>query len=354
MCGPLSRSFLVSLERQAPAMFKRPWGPFAVMAALLSSAAFVGRARADASPTTAQLTAARALFMEAERDEDALRWQDALEKLGRVSAVKLTSGVRYHTAFCEEHLGQLLAALHDYRTAASQAREENAVDVLRLVDKRILDASARVPQLTIVLAPSLQHAAVRLDGQAVSAGVSLPVDPGTHHIDAEAPEHAPSTWTVTLEERAVISLEVKLEPTSPSPASPPPVAPTADAVRADSIRPRAPETARSRDRTVAIVAGAGALGLAAGGIGAYIAAGHAQTDSIQTCAQVTSLDPNACASQKSLIRTWDWVAVAAWTAAAGAGAIAVVSLAKPRRDAAAGEPARVVLGPARVTLEGSF
>ena len=333
-------------------MFKRPLGPAAVVVGLALSAAFVRVARADAAPTEAQITAARALFVEAEADEDARRWQDALEKLARVSAIKLTPGVRYHTALCEEHLGQLVAALRDYKAAATQAREENAADVLRLVDKRIAESSARIPQVVLVLVPSLPDAAARIDGQPVGAGVPIPVDPGTHHIEVVAPGYTSSARTITLDERASISLELKLDAASPPPAAAP--VPSPAPARADATRERTSGSAPSRDRTVAIVAAAGALVLAGGGVGAYLAASHEQASSVQTCAQVASNDPNACAPQRNVIRTWDWIAVAAWTGAAGAGALAIVSLASHHHDAASAPPTHVLIGPASVALAGSF
>src|SRR5258706_15123609 len=104
---------------------------------------------APPAPSQAQVQAARELFQEAERDEDAKRWAEALEKLRRVAAVRLTPGVRYHIALCEENLGQLVAALADYTLAENQARAENAQDVLRLVGKKLESLRARVPRLTI-------------------------------------------------------------------------------------------------------------------------------------------------------------------------------------------------------------
>src|SRR5450432_3063486 len=113
-------------------MFLRPLRRL-VLAAALSM--LISRAAvADDAPTTAQLNAARALFIAAEKDEDAQRWSEAFEKLQRVAQVKLTPGVRYHLALCEEHLGRLVAALSDYKTAASDALAGKASDVLRLVD----------------------------------------------------------------------------------------------------------------------------------------------------------------------------------------------------------------------------
>src|SRR5579862_1950427 len=101
----------------------------------LSIATLATAARpAAAEPSSrTDLTAARDLFVAAESDEDAGRWAEALEKLRRVAQVKATAGVRYHVALCQEHLGHLAGALEDFEAARSQARIENAHDVLRLV-----------------------------------------------------------------------------------------------------------------------------------------------------------------------------------------------------------------------------
>ena len=44
-------------------------------------------------------------------------WREAVAKLKRAVALKETPGLRYHLAFAEEQLGQLLAAHDDYRRA---------------------------------------------------------------------------------------------------------------------------------------------------------------------------------------------------------------------------------------------
>jgi hypothetical protein len=328
-------------------MFLRSLGPIAVVLLLPFATALVSESSADALPTEGQLTAARGLFLEAEKDEDALRWQDALDKLTRIAAVKLTSGIRYHIALCEEHLGHLVSALRDYKAAANQAREENAADVLRLVDKRVIDSTERIPQLVLVLVPSLPNATVRLDGETIRPGVPIPVDPGTHNVDAVAPGFAEATRIVTLEERASTSIEVKLDPTAP-PAPPPVLVPAPEVTRPP------PRTSTSRDRTPAMVAAAGAVGLAGFGVVAYVIAGNQQRDSVQACAQVLSLDPDACDARKNLIRAWDWAAVAGWAGAAGAGAFAVFALTRRHHDAASRRPPEIVIGPTSVGLEGTF
>jgi tetratricopeptide (TPR) repeat protein len=313
-------------------------------------------AQAGDPPSTAQLNAARDLFLAAEKDEDAERWADALEKLERVAAVKLTPGVRYHTALCEEHLGRLVAALDDYKTAAVQARAENARDVLRLVDRRIADATERVPRITIVIVPSIPEATVRLDGGSITPGVPALAEPGAHSIDAEAPGRRRVVTTVTVKERDVTRVDVALEAEAPAPAppSPPPARPP------PAARPDKRES--SGNHTLALVAGASAVALAAGGLAAYLTAGKEHDDSVPSCARTVSPLVGACDAQKNAVRAWDWVGVAAWTGAAAAATVAIVSLLRSHPDAGheqngRGPPppgASVVLGPASMALEGTF
>jgi len=332
-------------------MPNRPFGRIAAASAFLFSVAHAGAARAEAAPTDAQIRAARDLFIAAEKDEDAQHWGDALEKLQRVAAVKLTSGVRYHTALCEEHLGRLTAALRDYKAAASQARSENAADVLRLVDKRVVDATDRQPHVVVVLVPDAFDATVWLDGEPIAPGTPVAVDPGSHAIEARATGRAPSSTTVTVQERESPSVQVKLDPlvTAPPPAPAPAASPPPEAASSvEGTRSSAPG-----HRAVAIVAVVGAVGLAAGGVGAYLAATSAHSDAIAACAQVVTAETDACDSRRNTVRTWDWVALGAWAGALGAGALATVSFIRLRHDTAP-SAAHLVVGPSTIGLGGTF
>ena len=326
----------------------RPFGRIAAASAFLFSVAHAGASRAEAPPSDAQVTAARDLFLAAEKDEDAQRWGDALEKLQRVAAVKLTSGVRYHTALCEEHLGHLGAALRDYKAAAAQARSENAADVLRLVDKRVADATDRQPHVVVVLVPDAFDATVWLDGQPIAPGTPIPVDPGSHAIEARASGRAPSSMTVTVQERESPAVQVRLDPLVTTPPPAPEPAPLPSLPATSNV-----ESGRSGHRAVAIVGLAGAVGLAAGGIGAYLVATSKHSDAVAACAQVVTRQADACDSQRSTVRTWDWVALGAWAGALGAGVLATVSFVRLRHDAAP-SAAHLVVGPSTVGLAGTF
>jgi hypothetical protein len=298
-------------------------------------------APAGAAPSDAQLAAARELFAEAEKDEDAGRWLDALAKLRRVSSVRRTAGVRYHEALCEEHTGQLAIALSDYAAAEAQARSEDAQDVLAPVATQLAELSPRVPRLTIRVIPDVPGTTVTLDGEALTPslmGGAIPVDPGVHRVEAAAPDLRSAVATVTLQERDTTVLDLKLALVPAARAEPTPVA----------------VTQTGGTRTWALGATIAAVGLAAGGLGAYLAAGSAHDRALGLCPRLVSPTPGACDPERNKVRAWDWVAASAWVAAAVSATIAVFSWTAGSRRAAAHSDVRVLIGAGSIEVGGSF
>ncbi|HEY8039677.1 MAG TPA: hypothetical protein VIF15_07780 [Polyangiaceae bacterium] len=324
-------------------------------------AAMLAATAARAEPTETDLRAARQLFVQAEKEEDAGRWSEALEDLRRVAAVKRTAGVRYHVALCEEHLGQLASALDEYTAAQLQARAENAQDVLRTVGKQLADLSPRVPRLTIRVVPDVPDVVVRLDGIALSAatlGNPIPLDPGPHQVEAGAPARATSTESLTLLEHDVRVLELKLGEPVPSPAPPLPAqsAPASTAAPTAPTAPLPPDALppRASTRTGAIVATVTAVVLAGGGVGAFVLAGNAHGDAVSQCAQVVSGSAGACDGQRGSVRTWDFVAGGAWLGAVAVATYAVILWTRPAPPEASGPDARLLVGPGSVGVGGRF
>jgi hypothetical protein len=309
-------------------------------------------ADAGASPLDAQIQAARELFQDAEKDEDAGRWADAFAKLKRVAEVKPTAGVRYHLALCEEHLGQIATALGDYTTAEGQARAEGAQDVLRLVGKQISALSPRVPRLTLHLVPDAPDSKVWLDGVAVARAlldVAMPVDPGVHRIEAEAPGRPRTGATVTLQEHDSTVLDVTLStPVTPARALAP--APLVAAVPRTVSGPDGGGDG-SPSRLAAVVTTSGSVALAAGGVAAFVVAGSAQANGQRQCASVARPDPNACDSERTTVRIWDFTAAGAWIAAAALGTLSVVLWTS--RGTTAG-PSALFVGPGMLAVKGEF
>ncbi|MDP9148814.1 MAG: hypothetical protein M3O36_02570, partial [Myxococcota bacterium] len=238
--------------------------------------------RAYADPTSAELQAARRLFAQAERDEDAGHWLDALSKLRDVSRVKLTAGVRFHIALCEERLGQLTNALDDYVLAERQSGVEGARDVLHLVGKRLEELRARVPRLVLRVVPARPDSVLTVDGRVFSqpdAEAGVPLDPGPHRIDVSAPGTTPSPTSVTLHEHEVTVVDLRLA------AMPEPVPLSTPApATVEAPAPMVPQRSGSGQQGAAIVATVAAVTLAAGGLAAFLLAGSAHDRGLTACA----------------------------------------------------------------------
>jgi hypothetical protein len=310
-------------------------------------AVVLGGGLAHADPTPAEIQAARDLFDKAEKDEDAGQWAAALDKLRRASTVKPTPGIRFHIAQCEEKLGQLVPALADYTAADQAAREQNNKDVVDAVAEPLRALRIRVPTLTLDV-PDAPNARVDLDGKTIAQGlygVAMPVEPGTHRVQARATGRETFTTQVQLTEREAITTTIKWIPVK--------VDTTADPFAGGSNEaPKTEETPSSSVKWGAIVATASAVSLLAFGIGAYVAADGAASTLAQQCrvlADCSNLD-------RTTTRAWDWTALTMWVASAGLTVVAVVLWAQPSHKRASGTPARIELRPIGpgAALIGSF
>jgi hypothetical protein len=334
-----------------PELSVRPRSIRALLALSLAIAAHTASGApspaAGAAPPAATddaVTTARETFAAAEKDEDAEQWASALTKLRQVAAVRLTAGVRYHVALCEEHLGQLVQSLADYREAERQARADGARDVAKLVGPRIADVSSRVARVALRVLPATGGIVATIDGQPCADPIcsgEVPVDPGPHRIEARAADRLPAATNVTLTERETAAVDLVLQPMPPAapatqPASPP-----------------APRTTASPSRTASLLAGAGALVLAAGGVVAFIAAGDEVTSAIRSCRALVTAAPGACDGQKNTVRALDWTAAGAWAGAASLATIAVLTW-RPHGEAAPAASASVRVGPRSIAIAGEF
>jgi hypothetical protein len=319
---------------------------------------------ACATPGDPAVRAARQLFADAEKDEDAARWAEALGKLRRVAQVKLTAGIHYHIALCQEHLGQLAAALDEYTSAEGQARGENAQDVLVLVGKRIEDLGPRVPRLTLRLAPHAGDATVILDGTRLApavVGTALPVDPGEHTVEVTVADGRSTAQHLTVRERDVTTVDLPVAAGAPPPPPPPaaaiapspglPLSPRASA----SPPAESPTATATGSRAGAVLATVGAVVLAGGGVAAFLLAASAHRTAVEQCSKVVSLALTACDPQRRSVRDWDFAAAGAWLGAALVGTVAVVAWAQGSSQAASATPsAQLFMGPGWLGLGGRF
>jgi hypothetical protein len=295
---------------------------------------------AAAEPTASELSGARELFARAEKDEDAERWDAALEKLRRAATVKTTPGLRFHIGLCEEKLGQLVAALNDYAASEALARTEGNKEVLQAVTEPLATLQARVPTLTVKVQPDTLGLAVTLDGVAVPAGLlgaAMRVEVGRHVVAATAAARQPFSAPVTLEERDAKTVDVVLPSTSP-----PPMAPS----MADAPVRAASRSSNPGSHAPALVATGATVVLVGVGVVSFLVAGSKQSDAQAECRQLVS-----CDDLKAPIRAFDWLALGAWVGGAAAGTLAVILWATPNT---ARSTAELLIGPGSVGWRTRF
>jgi hypothetical protein len=301
-----------------------------------------------AEPTKTELAAARDLFARAERDEDNGRWQDALDKLRRAGSVKMTPGIRFHVALCEEKLGQLVTALGDYTAAEAAARSEGNKEVLEAVSDPLSALRARVPTLTVGLPADAKDVEVTLDGGPLAVGlvgVPVPVDVGTHTVLARTGGRPPFSSSVSLAEKQAVTVEVRFpSPVSAAGAAPTPVPPSANA-HEEAAHPAGPLRAGALATTL------GAVAVVGFGVGAYFVAGGKQSSAETAC---LGLLPSACDNFKDGVRTWDALALGAWIAGAGLAAVSVYLWTRPARVSEKGSNAELVVGLGSIRIAGEF
>jgi hypothetical protein len=180
-----------------------------------------------------ELAAARALFAEALRDEQARHFGEALAKFELVRSVRDTAPVEYRIGSCNEGLGRFAAAYRAYRGAVSIGRADpESLDVTEAARERLQEVTRHVSLLAVALSPTTPaDATVRVDGAPLSReDLQGPVvlDPGHHLVTASARDRVPSRSEIVLPQGARVALMVALEPSPLAVAAAPPPGPRTD------------------------------------------------------------------------------------------------------------------------------
>jgi hypothetical protein len=206
----------------------RPW----LVAALLSFAT-PGLVFAQAPDVRAT---ADDLFKQGREAMSRKDFKHALRLLRESHAADPGRGKLLNIALCEEELGLVASALHDFEEVLPQLEgDQRAAMVKEHVDK----VGPRVPRIRILLAPGAPAGTtVTLDGAVVEAaklGTEVLVDPGKHEVKAVAQGAKERTYEVVVEEGAqsIVSVEperVEVMTPVPQPPVPPPVAPLPEVI----------------------------------------------------------------------------------------------------------------------------
>jgi hypothetical protein len=234
---------------------------------VLAAMAFVCPAHAEPSPSERAL--AQTLFREGRQLITTGNAAEACTKFSESDRLDPEIGTHLNLAFCHETLGKTASAWVEFGEVADRAERIGDRDRAAFARQRVAALDKRLSRVrfrTILAAPGMT---LKVDGHVLNPAVSgepLPLDPGTHTVEASAP--GKQAWARELAVPPGPSAqELDVTPLADAPVSPSPEPATTAAV---SAPPPPAEVTSSGDgslRTVSyFVAGAGVVGI---GLGTY-------------------------------------------------------------------------------------
>jgi hypothetical protein len=243
----------------------RRWRPFEaapvmttvrVVAAVVASLLACGPA-AVAGPPTAEEEAA-VLFEHAKALMDASRYAEACPTFERSETLDPQVGTMLNLAFCDENLGKTATAWTVWVEAAAKADERGQTSRAEFARSRASLLEPRLLRITVLVAPQrdLDQLDVRVDGVSLARsrwGTPIPIDPGSHWLQASAAGRRPYWRSFEVDEQSVPPVTVPSLDDPPGPAQ-----------KADGDRDGSPRAWR---RPAALVMGTfAAVALGAGGV----------------------------------------------------------------------------------------
>jgi hypothetical protein len=227
--------------------------------------------------------AAEALFEDARALVAAGNFADACPKFAESERLGPSVSTLINLANCWEKVGRTATAWAAYREAASAANAAGRKDYLATALKHADSLAPKLARLTLTVPQPVPGMQVKRDGVVVESaewGSGIPVDTGTHSIEASAPGR--KSWQAALEvaqDGAQASVTVPPLEEAPNPPAPPPAVPT-PAAASPAQSPATPQASEdtsaagggATQRTIAVVvAGLGVVGLGVGTAFAIIA-----------------------------------------------------------------------------------
>lgn len=241
------------------------------VAAVVASIALVcGRdARADEASSVA---AATVLFDDAISLMDSGRADLACPKLARSHALAPSGGTLLALGECYEKTGKTASAWLAFREAATRAAGAGKTDAEALALQRASQLAGSLRRLTVSVSPAAKRTPgleVKRDGVTLKdaeLGVAVPVDPGPHAIEAEAPNA--ERWSKVVSPESGQSVEVTIPPLAqegeaiPAAVEPARSVPTPDV----PVTIESDTTGRSQRVAGLVVAGVGVASVVGSGI----------------------------------------------------------------------------------------
>jgi len=260
---------------------------------LLACSVLAAARSSAAAPNDNAGAQAEALFVAAKKLMAAGDYANACPKLAESERLDPGSGTLAALAACDEHEGRTATAWSEFKDLIAAAQAASRPDREEFARKHVTQLEPILSRITVTVSPAareIPNLVVQRDGVPVGApsrGLSFPVDPGDHVVEASAPGH--KTWSVHVavgtnadaQSVVVPALAVAEIAVAPAPAAPEPPTPI--------VAPSG-----SSQRTIAFVVGG--AGIALLGVGAYFG-----VEAISDTQQVKSSCPAVQCSNASTV-----------------------------------------------------
>ena len=291
----------------------------------------------DDGPSDSERAAAQVLFDEARALMADESYEPACDKFAESYRLDSALGTQLNLANCYEKLGRTASAwinFVDAATRAQRAGQQSRVDVAK---ERAAKLEPLLSKMKIVVSKRHEGLTITRDGDSIGEpqwGLSMPVDPGEHQIEATAPGKLPWKRTLKVGEEAD-EVEVTLPPLQDAPVE-------------DNPAGRAPGAGDdgSEQRIGGFVSGA--VGLVGVGLGVAfgVLAMTKQDDSLAFC---ESNDENRCTADGVALRddalTFSHVSTAGFAVGGVGVVLGIILIATAPSSDGGGDDARVRVHP---------
>ena len=176
-------------------------------------------AAAQTTVSDADRAAARELFVEGVKLQEAGNFADALDRFQRAQAVFSAPTHLLHIAECDAALGRLVESAETYRTLVRTPLPAGSPQAFLTAQQQgateLAQVEPRIPSIRLLVKPErVARLTIHIDGQPMSAalvGVQRPTDPGMHTVVVTAPGYARNEQKVTLVEKETKDVSVALQ-----------------------------------------------------------------------------------------------------------------------------------------------
>jgi hypothetical protein len=148
-------------------------------------------------------------------------YAQACPKLARSQQLDPAVGTLLNLALCYEHANKSASAWASYKQAAAAAHNAGQTDREKFAREHAQVLEPKLGSINVKVDSAVLGIEVRMDGAVVDSaewGIALPVDAGSHRIEARAAQRKP--WSTTLDARDGVKSDVVVPALEPEDREP--------------------------------------------------------------------------------------------------------------------------------------